>query len=93
MSMGADTPLADAVVARYYARYDALERRFPASNAVRAQRLRDVTQGGIPLIHEFEMPHGEPRPTKANPPPPPAVRAQLKAGHCYGARGRAHRAG
>lgn len=47
--MAPNNPRANEIVARYFARYDALERRFPNSNAVRAQRLRDVTRGDIPL--------------------------------------------
>ncbi len=33
----------------YFARYDELERRFPNSNEVRAQRLRDTMAGALPL--------------------------------------------
>ena len=40
--------------ADYFARYDALEARFPKSNAVRAQHLRDVTRGPLEID---ETPH------------------------------------
>jgi MFS family permease len=42
----------------YFAHYDELERRFPASNAVRAQRLRETTWGQL-VVHEGPLPKGE----------------------------------
>lgn len=49
---------------KYFARYDALERRFSRSNAVRAQRLLDATRGPL-AIDEGPQPPGAPRPASS----------------------------
>jgi len=46
----------------YFRHYDELERRFPNSNAVRAQRLRDTTTGAL-IVSTFPWAKGETVPT------------------------------
>ena len=75
--MAPNEPRVNENIARYFARYDALERRFPASNAVRAQRLRDATIGEIPL----SIPLGPDKSGKSYPAPPIFIeqRVQMEA--------------
>ena len=60
--MAPGNPRTNEIVTRYFARYDALQRRFPASNAIRAQRLRDVTRGDIPISIPLSPQPGGARP-------------------------------
>jgi len=62
----------------YFARYDELERRFPDSNAVRAQRLRDTTRGAL-VVDTFPWAKGEVVPPGADASPVWLAKPELEA--------------